>query len=511
MRHLSYWLDTVAMPTFPPLAGDATVDVCVVGGGITGLTTALLCARAGLTVLVVEARTIGSGVTGQTSAHLTWQTDTRYPDLLSKWGDEQAKLAVGANRVAVDRIEALARDVDCDFARVPGYLYAARPGQERWLDQQAAAAERLGVAFDRVDDVPLPFPTHGALRFDQQARFHPLKYLTGLASKLEQAGGAIVEKTRVLSIDDGEPCVVKTEHGSIRAGRVVEATHSPIGLVLSVQTRVEAFRSYVLSFRSSDALADALYWDSEEPYNYTRVQGDVVIVGGRDHKTGKGTDLSMHFEELGAYVRDRYAVIELVDRWSAQVFEPADGLPYVGRAPGSQHVQVASGFSGNGLTHGTAAAMLMSDGILGRENPWTELFRPTRGKVLAGVRRIVHEGIDSVAGLVGRRLSPGEVDDVAQIPSGDGRIVTMGGQKVAAYRDTGGALHLRSAVCTHAGCIVGWNDAENSWDCPCHGGRYTCMGDVLDGPPTRGLAVVETATADAPGAAPAVRRTGSLG
>jgi glycine/D-amino acid oxidase-like deaminating enzyme/nitrite reductase/ring-hydroxylating ferredoxin subunit len=495
MARDSYWFRGVERPSFPRLWGDRTADVAIVGGGITGLTAAALLREQGLSVVVVEARRIGDGVTGGTTAHLTAVTDCRFNELLSTFGEDGARRVWATGMAAIDRIETWVKEksIACDFARIPGALYAAKEGHVSWLERQMQAARKIGVPFDDVDTLPLPFPVPRAMRFDGQARFHPLKYLYGLAGLVDGHNNRVFEESRVLHIQPGDPCHITTEDGRVTARHVFVATHSPIGLVTSVHTRMEAMRSYAIAVRLDGPAPEGLYWDSEDPYNYIRPQDGLWLIGGRDHKTGHGSDLASRWDQLEAWARDRAKVVEVVDRWSDQVYESTDGLPFIGPMPAARNVYMATGYAGNGMTFGTAAGMMFADHVLGRKNPWSDLYDVGRVHPIAEAPRFLKENIESAVEFVMGRLSPGDARSLEAVPQGEGRLVRVDGKKVAAYRDEDGELHLMSPVCTHAGCHVAWNDAEKTWDCPCHGGRYSAMGEVLDGPPVRGLDSAEPA------------------
>ena len=485
----SAWIAHRDFPRFPPLTGAPAVDVVVIGAGITGLTAAYLLKQAGRKVAVVEALRVAEGVSGYTSAHLTEVPDCSYATLLSNFGEKDGRRAVDAARTALATIERLARG-GSDFRRVPGYYYAARRESADDIREELEAARKLGVAPFPTADVPLPFPVSAALRFDGQARFQPREYLLGLLQAIPGDGSFVFEDTRVVAVEDGEPCVVETEHGTVRAADVIMATHVPLNR-LFLQTKVAHYRSYVLGCAVAEPVGDALFWDDEDPYHYIR-RADVggaslLIVGGEDHKVGQEDDTDARFESLLRWTHDRFTVEAVRYRWSAQVAEPVDGLPYIGRNTSSGHVYVGTGYSGTGLTFGTLAALITTDLIVGRTNAWADLFDATRVKPLAGAKDFVAENVDFPLHLVGDRLKGAEADATSAVPAGKGMIVTVDGHKRAVYRDESGALSVLDPVCPHMGCLVSFNDAERSWDCPCHGSRFDTRGDVIDGPAVKGL------------------------
>jgi glycine/D-amino acid oxidase-like deaminating enzyme/nitrite reductase/ring-hydroxylating ferredoxin subunit len=492
----SLWIADTRYPRFPALKGDLQVDVAVVGAGITGLTAATLLKAAGRTVAVVEAQRVAEGVTGYTTAHLTEVVDATFETLLSHFGEEGARLAVEAARASLDRIAGFVREggIECDFRRVPGFYYTEDPARVEDVRKEHEAALRLGLPATFTEDVPLPFPVAAGIRLDDQARFHVRRYLLPLLKAIPGGGSHVFEGTRVLDVDDGEPCRVQTERGTINARDVVVATHVPLNRFF-IQTKLAHYRSYVLACRTSGPVPDGLFWDDEDPYHYLRAQevegGTLLIVGGEDHKTGQEEDTEARFQSLLDYARARFDVRAVAYRWSAQVVEPVDGLAFVGRNALSSHVYVGTGFSGTGMTFGTLAAMISTDLILGRANPWADLFDATRVKPIAAAREYVRENVDFPARFVGDRLKKAEGDSYADLEPGEGKIVEVRGKKVAAYRDESGVVHSLDPVCTHLACLVRFNDAEKSWDCPCHGSRFDTRGAVINGPAVKPLAPAE--------------------
>lgn len=492
----SLWADTASVPSFPRLEGDREADVVVVGAGIAGLTAALLLQRAGRKVVLLEARRIGAGETGRTTAHLTEILDARYHVLESGFGREGARAAAQSSRAAIDRIEELAAEFSADvgFSRVPGYLFAEEAGQREELEDELASLQRAGAEAAWVDRFPLPHAIHGAIRIERQGQIHPLDYLHELTIRLVYAGGTILEDTRVLGVEDADPCRVVTGEGTIRARDVLVLTHVPISSQIAIHTKLAAYRTYAIAIRAPERFPEGLFWDMHEPYHYLRAQhtraGRFLVVGGEDHKTGQEKDTGGCFRRLEEYVRRHFGDgdAETRYRWSGQIIEPADGLPFIGHGPGSRHVYVATGFSGTGTTFGTLSAMILSDAVLGIENPWARLYEATRVKPLAQSRAYVTENLDYPAFMARDRLSRGEVEGPDEIPPGEGRLVRSSGKMLAVFRDHAGVLHAQSAVCTHLGCHVRWNGAEGTWDCPCHGSRFDVDGTVLNGPARDGLA-----------------------
>jgi glycine/D-amino acid oxidase-like deaminating enzyme/Rieske Fe-S protein len=489
----SLWTTTAQGRRFPVLPGDVTVDVVVIGGGIAGLTTAWLLKKAGKKVAVLEMNRILTGQTGQTTAHLTELLDTPYSTLRSDFGERGARMAAASSRASIEQVASLVKElnIDCGFQRLPLYRYAETDAQLRELEKEITAAQEAGLMVRFSRDTPLPMPVKGALRLEDQAQFHPRQYLLALAERIEGDGCYIFEETRVVDVQDGTPCRAVTDRGTVTAGDVVEATHSPLNRVF-MQTKLYAYRSYAVAGPLEGPLEQCLYYDSQEPYHYIRTQRvdgvNHVIVGGEDHKVGTEEDTAQRFAALEAYTLRCLPVSTLTHRWSGQVIEPADGLAYIGRNTASQHTWVATGFSGTGMTWGTLAAMILSDLILGKENPYAALYDATRVKVRAGAKDFIQENADVAFRFVADRLARPDGHALSEVAPGEGKILEVSGQKVAVYREEGGACHAVSPVCTHLGCHVHWNNAERSWDCPCHGARFSPTGKVLNGPAVKDLA-----------------------
>ncbi|HYH95258.1 FAD-dependent oxidoreductase [Hyalangium sp.] len=504
--HKSLWTTTAPGRRFPTLSGELTVDVAVVGGGVAGLTTAWLLRRAGKKVVVLEMNRLLSGQTGQTTAHLTELLDTPYDKLRSDFGEKGARMAAASSRASIEQIAALveALGVDCGFQRVPMFRYAETDSQLRELEKEVSAAREAGLTASLTRDVPLPYPVKGALRLENQALFHPRAYLLAMAERLEQEGCLIFEETRVVEVQDGTPCTVVTDRGTVIATDVVEATTTPLNR-LFLHTKIYPYRTYAVAGPLEAPLEAGLYYDSQEPYHYIRPQRidgvDYLIVGGEDHKVGTEEDTEKHYAALEAYTRRHFPVTRLTHRWSGQVIEPADGLAYIGRNSASRHTYVATGFSGTGITWGTLSGMILSDLILGRENPYAALYDATRVKVKAGAKDFIQENAEVAFHFVADRLARPEGHRLSEVAPGEGKILEVDGKKVAVYREESGACHAVSPVCTHLGCHVHWNRAERSWDCPCHGARYSPTGKVLNGPAVKDLAsqkLPPEASADSP-------------
>jgi len=497
----SVWMETSAVPAYPVLASDTHADVCIVGAGIAGLTTAYLLACEGKSVVVLDDGPLGGGQTQRTTAHLSNAIDDRYVEIERLHGAQGARLAAESHSAAIDRIEAIAAEerIDCDFARVDGYLFNPPGGSSDLLERELEAARRAGVAgVERLPRAPLAtFDTGPCLRFPRQAQFHPLNYLVGLAQALERRGGRIFTGAHVAGLTGGTPARARTQAGpQVTAAAVVVATNTPVNDLFAMHTKQAPYLTYVVGLPvPAGAVPRALYWDTLDPYHYVRLQklpadqgaGEVLIVGGEDHKTGQAHDAPARYDRLETWARERFPVSGgRTFTWSGQVLETIDGLAFIGRNPRDEpNVYIATGDSGMGMTHGTIAAILLTDLLLGRDSAWATLYDPAR-KTLRAAGAFTRENLN-VAGQYSDWLTGGDVSSVNDIARGSGALLRRGLAKVAVYRDDAGVLHECSAVCPHLACIVHWNGAEKTWDCPCHGSRFDAYGRVLNGPANRDL------------------------
>ena len=500
-QSISPWM-SYSIPARPALAGDARVDVCVVGAGIAGMTTAYLLSQKGRSVVVLDAGTIGGGMTARTTAHLVNAMDDRWAEVEKMHGAEGARLAAQSHTGAIDAIEGIIRreDIECDFARLDGYLFLPPDGDQKDLEEELEAAKRAGLeGVEFVPSAPMDaFDTGRCLRFPNQGQFHPLKYLAGLARAIERDGGRIHCDTHAAQIHDGEePCVITREGHRVDCRAVVVATNVPINDKVKIHTKQAPYLTYVIAARvPRGTVARALLWDTLDPYHFIRIiegdaGGDLLIVGGEDHKTGQAHDGEERFATLERWTRERYPVArEIVHRWSGQVMETHDYLAFIGRNPGDENVYVATGDSGMGMTHGTIAGLVITDLIHGVELPWAQLYDPHRISLKA--TRTFAKETANMAWQYADWVSAGEARSADEIPAGSGAVVRRGVHKIAVYRDEDGARHEMSAVCTHLGCIVTWNDVDRSWDCKCHGSRFDALGQVVNGPAKEDLRAVSS-------------------
>jgi glycine/D-amino acid oxidase-like deaminating enzyme/nitrite reductase/ring-hydroxylating ferredoxin subunit len=487
---VSLWMSTEVpdFPTLGPLEPDP--DICVIGAGIAGLSVARALAARGLDVLVLDRGPVGGGQTARTSAHLASALDDRFYLLRKHFGADGAKAAAASHAAAIDEIERTVNDLEiqCGFQRVPGYLF----GSEKELERELPAAREAGLEVDFVEHAPLPFATGRALRFEHQAEFRPLEYIAALAKDITARGGRIRTNTHVLEVIGGDKPEIKLEgERTLHARAVVDATGLGITSRYDIPIRMAAYRSYVVAFAiPHEAIPHALYWDTEDPYHYIRVASDasgreVLLVGGGDHRVGQG-DADEAWATLTAWTKQRFPMVgDAVAKWSGQIGEPSDGLAYIGALPGKQGVFIVTGDSGNGLTHGVIASLILPSLIAGEPHEWEDLYAVSRSK-RHGLGTLLHEAIKSNIPFRDW-ISPADVSSVDEIKPGHGATLRKGLHLIAAYRDGTGVCHERSARCPHLNGVVRWNQAEQTWDCPVHGSRFDGCGHVLNGPSAHDL------------------------
>ncbi|MFL5906240.1 MAG: FAD-dependent oxidoreductase [Solirubrobacterales bacterium] len=486
--YLSYWEKTAERTAYPAARGELDFDVAVIGGGIVGVTSALRLAREGLSVALLEARRIGAGATGYTTAKVSSLHGLTYSKLESSLGAETARTYGAVNEAGLADVAALVKElaIDCDFRRKPNFTYTEAAQRVDSIQRELEAVTKAGLRASFASDIrDLPYTVAAAIRFNDQAEFHPLRYLLRLTEAAADAGCTVFERSRVVSLGQGKPSVVRTDTGAaIRASQVIVATHLPIfdrGLYFA---RSHPERSYVLLARLRGTVPNGMYLSDESPPHSLRSvpteDGELLMVGGESHKAGQ-SDPAKRFAALEVWARDRFDVESVEHRWATQDHMPADGLPFVGRLwPLSGRVFTATGLRKWGLAMGTAAASMLADQVVGRESPWMDTFDPVRFHPLAAGPDLVKEGADVAFHLLADRITGRASAD--GLEPGEGAIVGSGLGQRAVYRDDSGELHSLSARCTHLGCIVRFNGAERTWDCPCHGSRFALDGEVIEGP-----------------------------
>jgi glycine/D-amino acid oxidase-like deaminating enzyme/nitrite reductase/ring-hydroxylating ferredoxin subunit len=505
-RTISLWRATEEELTASAMKTDARADVCIIGAGIAGLTTAYLLGREGRSVVVLDDGPVGGGNTERTTAHLSNAIDDRYLEIERLHGERGARIAAESHTAAIDAIERIVREegIDCDFERVDGYLFTPPRKSRKVLEDELKAAHRAGLEdVERVSRAPLEsFDTGSALRFPRQGQFHPMKYLNSLAQLIRRDGGLIFTggAAHADEIHGGNDSQVVTSGGyTVTASDIVVATNSPVNDRFEIHTKQAPYMTYVIGARVPRGyVPHALYWDTLDPYHYIRVQKaeesdadyEILIVGGEDHKTGQEHDFSRRYSRLERWARFRFPRMGEVEfRWSGMVFETIDGLAFIGRNPLDEpNVYIATGDSGMGMTHGTIAGLVLTDLIMGRDNHWSPVYDPAR-KTPSALGEFAKENLNVVAQYMDY-VTPGEVGDASEVAAGEGALLRSGLTKTAVYRDEDGVVHTMSAVCPHLGCIVNWNTNEKTWDCPCHGSRYDATGRVINGPANRDLEAV---------------------
>ncbi len=468
-------------------------DALIVGGGITGLTTALLLQESGKKCIIAEAHTLGFGTTSGTTAHLNTMLDSPYNIIERDFGKEGAMLISDAGREAIDLIEDLIcrYDIQCGFRYRSGYLFAQDEKEEEELETIVEASVRAGCVVSPSPQIPVPLPYTKAYRFEFQAQFHSTKYLMALAEAFEAAGGVILQQCVVQSADDNDPVTASTSLGDIKAHKLVHATHVPPGISI-LHFRCAPYRSYAMACQlSDDNYPDGLAYDMKDPYHYFRTQEKdgkkYLIAGGFDHKTGHKENTDQVFMQLEAYLRGIYNVRSIEFKWSSQYFNSADGLPYIGLLPGHKNTYAGTGYSGNGLVLGTLAGIMITRAINREDCPYAELLKPSRIKPIAGFTEFLKENADVVSQFIGKRFAYEKISTLAELAKGEAVLAEWDGKNVALYKDEQGKVTAVDPVCPHAGCIVAWNSAEQSWDCPCHGARYRPDGELVTGPSRKNL------------------------
>lgn len=488
MSTFSIWADKGEQTSFATLRQDITADVAIVGGGITGLTAAYILSKAGKKVVVLEARKIGEGATGSSTGNLYCTIGSPGLHVLkSKFNEQKLKEVVESRAAAVDFIEARVNEfnIDCDFKRVPWALFTENSDGKSFVEKERKAAQEAGLTVTENFRIPLKIET--GFTVENQAQFNPLQYVKGLAKNIQSENCAIYELSKVTDVTEEDTCTVETAGGKITAQQVIMATHSPKG-IYAVHLSMGPYREYAVGVKLNGEYPEpGIWWNmlSEEHHSmrvYDTTKGKILMVLGEMHKVGQKENNHECFTNLEHYLRERFDVASVEFTWSAQQFKAADGIPYIGLSTGNAKTYIATGFSADGLTYGTLASIIISDEILGKENKWSKTYDASRITPIASAKEFIKENVNVAYELIKDRLTKSEADEFADVATGQGKVMEIDGKKHGVYRDETGKLHVVSAICTHMGCVNHWNEVEQSWDCPCHGSRFSIDGEVLEGP-----------------------------
>lgn len=494
----SFWRAEVDFPEFPSLQEDLSVDVVIVGAGITGITAAYLLAEEGLEVVVLEAGKVLNGTTGHTTAKITAQHDLIYDEFINNLGRSKARLYYEANSEALAFIKEMVEQhqIDCDFNVQDAYLYATTEQGAGKIEKEAEAYEKIGIDGGLVNVDQFPFPianVQNLIVMKDQAQFHPTKYLVHLIRLFLEKGGRILEGTTAVNVETGErPVVLTREEHRVSAKHVLACTHFPFyegtGLY---STRMYADRSYALAIKTKKKFPGGMYLSADQPNRSLRSADDngqeLVIIVGESHKTGQGKDTMEYYKALETFGEEVFGIEEVVYRWSAQDLVTLDNLPYVGAlTEGQSNILIATGFRKWGMSNGTAAALLFRDLVTGKENRFQKLYSPSRFYVQPSLKNFLVQNANVVGQLIKGKLdSPSTKPE--ELSNGEGAVVTLDGHRKGAYRDDEGNIHIVDTTCTHIGCEVEWNSGDRTWDCPCHGSRFSFTGEVIDGPAEKPL------------------------
>lgn len=488
MPHESVWMDTSSKTSFPKLEDDISTDVVVIGGGIAGITTAYMLDQKGIDTVLLEKDRLVEKVSGHTTAKITALQGTTYSKLESALGAEKAESYADANKWAVQKIEEIVKEnnIDCSFKKSPAFTYALEKSSENKIQEEFHAADRAGLSVEKLDDTNLPFKAYSAIKMGDQAYFHPRKYLLGLT---ESASFETFENSRVTSVESGKKHVVSTESGSIEADHVVLATHFPLidkGLYFA---RMTPQYSYAMLVRLEETCMNGMFINPGSSFRSIRPGpfNDSIIVGGEGHSTGHGSS-SERYEKLENWIRNNFPVKSIDYKWSTQDYSTFDHIPYIGELPFSDNIHIATGFGGWGMTNGTIAGKIISETIAGEKPEWSGLYNPSRleMKSTETLVKLVKRNLHTGKIFVNKRISI-QTGKISSIEQGEADTLEIDGEKIAVYHDRNGEFHTVSAVCTHLGCILSWNDAEKTWDCSCHGSRFTYKGETIDGPAKENL------------------------
>ncbi len=491
----SFWIDSTEETDYPPLLEDMETDVAIIGGGMVGITTGLLLKEAGLKVIILEADRIVKGTTGHTSAKITSQHGLIYSKIKKDLGEAQARQYADANQSAIRMIARLVEEksIDCDFSWQPSYIFTQSQDYIQQIMDETTIASSLGIQASYMEEIPLALPIKAAIKFEGQAQFHPRKFLLSLAKEIPGDASYIFEQTKIVDIDrDGSLSVISSQGHKIKADRVIVASHFPFydraGLYF---TRLYPERSYILGATIKEKFPPGMYINAEEPSRSLRSQNfadkDLVLIGGEHHKTGHGKNIMDHYNNLINFAQGLFELEEIHYRWSAQDHSTPDGLPYIGPlSPITSNIYLATGFQKWGMTTSMVAAILLKDLITRGQSPWESIYNPSRiTPSMPATKNFIKQTVDVARNFISGKILTPEMEE--GVGPGQGKVFEIEGRRVGVYRDDQGDLHIVDTTCGHMGCEVHWNDAEISWDCPCHGSRYSIDGEIIEGPSFKAL------------------------
>ncbi len=485
-KHDSYWISSSQNQNYPILNEDIKVDVAIIGGGIVGITTAFLLKNKGVKVAVIESDKIMHGASGHTTAKITSQHNLIYHKLNITMGEEKAKQYARANEDAIKFIADLVkvRNIDCDFSWCPAYVYTNENKYIDKIEMEVKTAKSLGIKASYLENTPLPFSVKAAICFEKQAQFHPLKYLKDISKDIQGSGSYIFEHTKAVDIEKESSTVITDKCKKIKATKIIIASHFPcfdgMGMYFA---RMYAEKSYVLAAKVKDKFPKGMYISAEDPGRSLRSQkfndSEIVLVGGEHHRTGTGQNTNIHYENLANFASENFNAEKILYRWSTQDYMTVDSIPYVGYlTTHTPNILVATGFGKWGMTNGTASAKILSDLVLNGKNPWTEVYDPSRFDV-TNIPKFISQNLVVAKEFV---LGKIEIPNSTKIENGEAKVILIKGKKYGVYRDGNGELHIVDITCTHLGCELVWNEAESTWDCPCHGSRFSYDGEIVEGP-----------------------------
>ncbi|SCG84279.1 oxidoreductase, FAD dependent [Proteiniborus sp. DW1] len=490
----SYWKSSTEDTNYPTLTKDLNVDVAIIGGGLVGIQCAYFLKKEGLKIAVLEARRIATGTTEYTTAKITSQHELIYNKLKIQMGEELARQYAEANEYAIQEYKKIAEEnnIQCDYISQSAFVYTMQDNYIQQISDEVKAASSLGIKASYVEEIPFPMPIKAAVRFDNQAQFHPLKYILALAKTIPSNDCHIFEQSRAITLDEGDNYIITTAKGNkVTAKKVIIASHYPFynkkGMYYS---RIYQERSYVLAVKAKEKYPGGMYINAEDPARSLRHQpyenGELILVGGDHHKTGQGKDTFKHYETLVSFAKDIFTIEDIPFRWSTQDCMTLDGIPYVGHyASDTPNLYIATGFQKWGMTNSMVSAMLIRDLIVKGESPWQDVYNPSRKTILASAKNFVVENLNVAEQLIDGKLSPLPTD--IDVKPGEGKVCMIDGKRAGVYKDEEGNLHLVNTTCTHMGCELNWNSAERTWDCPCHGSRFSYDGEIVAGPATKPL------------------------